>query len=202
MVKYKTKVDAAGEIVAFWDSIGPGPEDGFLDDDGFTVRDISIDPGPFDRTTYYWSNGWQRRESRPSRLYDWVDGAWVINNERACARQKEALNKRFQEFATNPLLTVNGITWQATAVEIVAMEAVAGSFNSVTLNASGNIEWKDVNNIYHEYTEAEFAALVASIKTAYVVRRDAGFNKLQELKNALPLDEGSQWLTTDWSELL
>ena len=64
-------------------TVSPAVDDMYVDGQVYnehTARHISHES--VDREvveTWYWSDGWQTREAKPSVFYDWIDESWQLN---------------------------------------------------------------------------------------------------------------------------
>lgn len=76
-------VAQSGEVAY---TVSPAVDDMYVDGQVYnehTARHISHES--VDREvveTWYWKDGWQTRNAKPSVFHDWVDESWQLNSER------------------------------------------------------------------------------------------------------------------------
>lgn len=67
-------------------TVSPAVDDMYVDGqvyNGLTAKHISHTENDLEViATWYWNDGWQTRDARPTEHHDWVDGAWQLNAER------------------------------------------------------------------------------------------------------------------------
>ena len=189
---YKVLVKDNGLIAQIYspptlEAFPQGSTDGY----GHTYIDYEGDLIAFH--THYWSFTEELWKDLPEKPYVWsewnsTNESWDENTALKVAAQKTDI-KRIQSYwndITQIYTTVGGNRYHSFDIDIQKMMRAEEYWDDITTKTSeGKILWKDYDNVNHELTREEFAAIISSIKRAKAINIDKIYAYAQNIKASL-----------------
>lgn len=130
---------------------------------------------------------------KPSYAHEWdyETDTWVVNSAIKAAAQWERLKACRLQVRDSPITLDNGWVVDADQESIQTMEARVNAWGvgTNTMTEDGRQMWKGTENDYQYFTQPEFAAFVAEVRTKQALRYDAAFAFAEYMRSLLPLDD-------------